>query len=42
MRKSIVASLTLCAAMGAGHAHALAKRPVDTTRRHPIAKAETW
>jgi hypothetical protein len=25
MRKSLIASLTLCAAMGAGHAHAFAK-----------------
>jgi hypothetical protein len=33
--------LTLCAAMGAGHAHAFAKKPVDTADRHPIAKAET-
>ena len=41
MRKSIIASLTLCAAMGAGHAHAFAKKPVDTAHRHPIAKAET-
>ena len=41
MRKSIIASLTLFAAMGAGHAHAFAKRPVDTANRHPITKAET-
>ncbi len=40
MRKSIIASLTLCAAMGAGHAHAFAKK-VDTANKHPIAKAET-
>jgi hypothetical protein len=41
MRKSIIAGLTLCAAIGAGHAHAFAKKPVDTARRHPTAKAET-
>jgi hypothetical protein len=39
MRKSIIASLTLCAAMGAGHAHAFAKK-VDTEHKQPIAKAE--
>jgi hypothetical protein len=39
MRKSIIAGLTLCAGMGAGHAHAFAKKPVDN--RHPIARAET-
>ena len=41
MRKSIITSLTLCAAIGAGHAHAFAKKPVDIAHRHPIAKAET-
>ena len=40
MRKSIIAGLTLCAAVGAGHAHAFAKKPIDTAHRHPIAKAE--
>lgn len=41
MRKSIIAALTVCAAMGAGHAHALAKKLVDTTHKCPIAKRET-
>ena len=41
MRKSIIASLTLCAAMGAGHAHAFAKKSIDIAHRHPIAKTET-
>jgi hypothetical protein len=41
MRKSIITGLTLCAAMGAGHARAFAKKPVDTAHGHPIAKAET-
>jgi hypothetical protein len=40
MRKSIITGLTLCAAMGAGHARAFAKKPVDTAHGHPIAKAE--
>jgi hypothetical protein len=38
MRLSIIASLTLCAAMGAGQAHALTKKPVGTVQRNPIAK----
>ena len=41
MSKSIIAGLMLCAAMGAGHAHALAKKRVDTALRHSITKAET-
>jgi hypothetical protein len=41
MRKSIIAGLMLCAAMGAGYAHALAKKPVDPALRHSITKAET-
>jgi hypothetical protein len=40
MRMSIIAGLTLCAAMGAGHAYAFAKKPIDPAHRHPIAKAE--
>jgi hypothetical protein len=38
MRMSIIASLTLCAAMGAGQAHALTKKPAGTVQRNPIAK----
>jgi hypothetical protein len=38
MRMSIIAGLTLCAAMGAGQAHALTKKPVVTVQRNPIAK----
>ncbi len=41
MRNSVVAGLTLCAAMAVGHAHAFIKKPVDTAHKHPIAKAET-
>jgi hypothetical protein len=41
MRTSIIAGFTLFAAMGAGHGAVFAKKPVDTTNRHPIAKAET-
>jgi hypothetical protein len=41
MSKSIIAGLMLCAAMGAGHAHALVKKPVGTALRHSITKAET-
>jgi hypothetical protein len=41
MRKSIIAGLMLCAAMGAGYAHALPKKPVGTAHRHSITKAET-
>jgi hypothetical protein len=41
MSKSIIAGLMLCAAMGAGYAHALAKKPVYTELRHSIPKAET-
>ena len=41
MRKSIIAGLTFCAAMGVGHAHAFAKKPADTAHKHPIARAET-
>lgn len=40
MRKSIIAVLTLCAATASGHAHASTKKPVDTARKHPVAKAE--
>ena len=39
MRKSIITSLTLCAAIGAGHAHVFADKPIDTAHRHAIAKA---
>jgi hypothetical protein len=39
MRMSIIAGLTLCAAMGAGQAHAFTKKPVGTAQRHPIAKS---
>jgi hypothetical protein len=41
MTKSIIAASVLCAAIGAGHAHAWAKKPVDTALRHSISKAET-
>jgi hypothetical protein len=41
MSKSIIAGLMLCAAMGAGHAHASAKKPGGTALRHTITKAET-
>jgi hypothetical protein len=39
MKMSIIAGLTLCAAMGAGQAHAFTKKPVGTAQRHPIAKS---
>jgi hypothetical protein len=38
MRKSIIAGLALCVAVGAGQAHAFAKRSVDTAHRHPMAR----
>ena len=38
MTKTIIAGLTLCAAMGAGQAHAFTKKPVGTVQRNPIAK----
>jgi hypothetical protein len=41
MSKSIIAGLVLCAAMGAGHAHAMTKKPVERALRHSITKAET-
>jgi hypothetical protein len=41
MRKSIIASLALCAAMAAGPAYASAKKPVDAAHKYPTAKAET-
>jgi hypothetical protein len=40
MRTSIVAGLTLCAAIGAAHAHAIVHKPVDTPHKHPIRKVE--
>ena len=40
MRRSIIASLTLCAAMGAGQAHALTKKPVGTVQTTIAKPAE--
>jgi hypothetical protein len=39
MRTSTIAGFT--PGMGAGHGAVFAKKPVDATNRHPIAKAET-
>jgi hypothetical protein len=41
MRTSIIAGLTLCAAMGVGNAYASVKKPVDAAHKHQIAKPET-
>jgi hypothetical protein len=41
MSKSIIAGLMLCAAMGAGHAHASAKKSGDRALGHSITRAET-
>ena len=40
MSKSIIAALMLCTAMGAGNAHAVAKKPVATALRHSMTKAD--
>ena len=40
MRKSMIAALMLCAVMGAGHAHAIVNKPVDTAHKHSTRKAE--
>jgi hypothetical protein len=40
MRMSIIASLTLCAAMAAGHAHAVGNKRADTPHKHPVRKEE--
>jgi len=41
MRTSIIGGFTLFAAMGAGHGAVFAKKPVDTTNRHPIASSSS-
>ena len=41
MTKLIAVGLTLCAAMGVGHAHAFVKKPIQSAHRHPIVTAET-
>jgi hypothetical protein len=38
MRMSIIAGLTLCAAMAAGHAHALDNKRADSAHKHPVRK----
>jgi hypothetical protein len=38
MKIPIIVGLTLCAAVAAGQAHALTKKPVGTVQRNPIAK----
>jgi hypothetical protein len=40
MRMSIIAGLTLCAAMAAGSAHAVGNKRADTPHRHPVRKEE--
>jgi hypothetical protein len=40
MRMSIIAGLTLCAAMAAGHAQAADNKRADTAHKHPIRKEE--
>jgi hypothetical protein len=40
MWKSIIAGLTLCALMGAGDARAIVNKPVDTSHKHAIRKAQ--
>jgi hypothetical protein len=38
MKIPIIVGLTLCAAMAAGQAHALTKKPAGTVQRNPIAR----
>lgn len=40
MKNSIIAGLTLCVAMGAGHAHAFAKKPIRPAHRYAAVRTE--
>lgn len=40
MRRSIIASLTFCAAIGVGYAYASVKKPVDTAHKHAVPRTE--